>query len=124
MYLGYVNIPVGIGLAVGSIMQGKVYGNYGEKATLALKYMIEKTGASWDGSVATIEQATGVARTEAFATLQQRLNIDGVEATRLLWETYGPQYRVWIPFAVIGGVAAVALFIFGQLAKRWKDMNA
>jgi hypothetical protein len=31
---------------------------------------------------------------------------------------------VWLPFAVIGVGAIIALAIFGQLAKRWKDMNA
>jgi hypothetical protein len=45
-------------------------------------------------------------------------------ATQLLWDKYDPQYRTWIPFAAIGVVAAIALAIFGQLAKRWKDMNA
>jgi len=44
--------------------------------------------------------------------------------TRLLWDTYNPQYKVWIPFALIGVVATIALGIFGAMAKRWKDMNA
>ena len=45
-------------------------------------------------------------------------------ATKLLWEKYDPQYRVWLPFAGIGLVAIIALAIFGQMAKRWKDMDA
>ncbi len=44
--------------------------------------------------------------------------------TRLLWNEYDPQYKVWIPFAAIGVVAMIALAIFGQMAKRWADMNA
>ena len=52
------------------------------------------------------------------------LGIDGVAATRLLWDTYDPQYYVWLPFAAIGVVATIALAIYGQMAKRWKDMNA
>jgi len=44
--------------------------------------------------------------------------------TRLLWDEYFPQYKVWIPFATIGVLAAIALAIFGQMAKRWTDMNA
>ena len=43
---------------------------------------------------------------------------------RLLWETYHPQYWVWLPFAAIGVIAAVALGIFGRMARRWADMNA
>lgn len=132
LYLGYVNIPVGIGLAVGSDMAGRIYNTYGEKATLALKYLMEHTpfgkGKTWDGDVDTLEAASGISRHDAFTTLREQLGgetlMDGAEATRLLWDTYSPQYHVWIPFAVIGVVAAIALGIFGQMAKRWKDMNA
>ena len=45
-------------------------------------------------------------------------------ADNLLWDKYYPQYKVWLPFAAIGVLAAIALAIFGQMAKRWKDMNA
>ena len=128
LYLGYVNIPIGVGVGFGSWMAGHLYGACGEKATLALKYLMQHTpfgqGRTWDGTAKTLEAATGVSRTEAFAKLQEVLGVDGVEATRLLWDTYHPQYNVWIPFAAIGVVAAIALGIFGQLAKRWKDMNA
>lgn len=128
LYLGYVNIPVGVGGFVGSKLAGYVYGHYGEKATLALRYLAEKTdfgaGAGWDGRVGTLEQALGVPRTQAMARLQEVLGLDAVSATRLLWDTYDPQYYVWIPFAVIGVVALIALIIFAQMAKRWSDMNA
>jgi hypothetical protein len=127
LYLGYVNIPVGIGVAAGNWIAGYVYGHYGEKATLALKYLMTQTsfGADkvWNGSVSTLEAAAGIQRTAAFATLQEVLNIDGQQATALLWQTYHPQL-IWLPFAAIGVVAAIALAIFGQLAKRWRDMNA
>ena len=46
-----------------------------------------------------------------------------VGVTQLLWETYHPQY-IWIPFALVGALAAVGLWIFGRMAKRWADMNA
>lgn len=128
LYLGYVNIPIGVGVGIGSYIAGIVYGHYGEKATLALKYLAEKTefgaGKAWDGSVATLESTLGVSRTEAFIKLQEVLGEGPVQCTRLLWETYNPQYHVWIPFASVGVLAAIALAIYGQLAKRWKDMNA
>jgi MFS family permease len=128
LYLGYVNIPVGLGVGAGSYIAGQVYGHWGEKATLALKYLMEHSpfgqGRAWDGSAGTLEQATGIPRTQAFAKLQEVLGIDGVEATRILWETYHPQYKVWLPFAAVGVAAAIALAVFGQMAKRWKDMNA
>ena len=127
LYLGYVNIPVGVGVYFGSTIAGYVYGHYGEKAVLALKYLAEKTpfgqGGHWDGSVATLEATLGVRRTEAMAKLQEVTGLDPVAATKVLWDTYHP-HTVWIPFALIGIVAAIALWIFGRMARRWSDMNA
>jgi len=128
LYLGYVNIPVGIGGFVGSKIAGHVYGNYGEKAVLALKYIASHTpyGESrhWDGSVDTLEATLQIARPQAFTRLMELTGHDAVQATQLLWDTYQPQYAVWLPFAAIGVVAIVALAIFGRLARRWSDMNA
>ena len=128
LYLGYVNIPVGVGVYAGSKIAGHVYGHYGEKAVLALKYLAEKTpfgqGRSWNGDVATLESALGVKRTEAMAKLQEVTGLDPVSATRMLWDTNHVNAKVWIPFAVIGLLSAVALWIFGRMAKRWSDMNA
>ncbi|MBN1394939.1 MAG: MFS transporter [Pirellulales bacterium] len=127
LYLGYLNVPVGVGLFVGSQIAGWVYGNYGEKANLALRYLAEKTpfgvGKNWDGNMAMLEQTLGVSRTKAMIKLQEVTGMDAVEATQMLWNTYSPHY-IWIPFALIGVVAAIGLLIFGQLAKRWSDMNA
>ncbi len=128
LYLGYVNIPVGIGVYIGSKLAGYVYGHFGEKAVLALKYLAEHTpfgrGKGWDGQVATLESALGVSRTEAMLKLQEVTGLDAVAATQLLWETYSPHLHVWIPFAVIGLISAFALWIFGRMARRWSDMDA
>ena len=127
LYLGYVNIPVGVGVFFGSWIAGIVYGRFGEKAVLALRYLAEKTpfgaGKNWDGNVATLEAALGVKRTAAMAKLAEVTGLDPFAATQLLWETYSPQY-VWIPFAGIGVVATIGLWIFGRMAKRWGDLNA
>ena len=128
LYLGYVNIPVGIGGYVGSKMHGYLYGHFGEKAVLAQKYiaqhMPDAAAQPWDGRLSSLSTAAGVEPTQAFARLQALTGLDAPAATRLLWETYDPQYAVWIPFAVIGVLSAISLAIFGQMAKRWKDMNA
>jgi hypothetical protein len=128
LYLGYVNIPVGIGGFVGSKMAGYLYGHYGEKATLALKYLAEHTpfgqAKGWDGSINTLESTLGVPRTEAMLKLQEVTGWDAVQATQELWQLYNPQYHVWIPFACIGVGAIIALVIFSQMAKRWADMDA
>lgn len=127
LYLGYVNIPVGVGTFFGAFLAGWIYGDYGEKANLALRYLAEKTdfgaGKNWNGDMSTLETTLGVPRTEAMVKLQEVTGFNAVEATQMLWNTYSPQY-IWIPFALIGVVAAIGLLIFGQMAKRWKDMNA
>ena len=61
---------------------------------------------------------------EARALVAVEVGDSAKSATKLLWDTYHPQYKVWLPFAAIGFVAIVALAIFGNMAKRWKDMNA
>jgi len=128
LYLGYVNIPVGLGVFVGSKIAGFLYGNWGEKATLALKYLAQHTplgeGKNWDGKASTLEATLGITRPQAMLELQAVTGMDPSQATQVLWNTYHPQYYVWIPFAAIGLAAAIALAIFGQMAKKWKDMNA
>ena len=128
LYLGYVNIPVGVGVYAGSKIAGYVYGHYGEKAGLALRYLAEKSpfgaGKGWNGDVATLESVLGVKRTEAMTKLQEVTGLDPVAATKMLWDNYHPQVHVWIPFALIGVVAAVALWVFGRMARKWQDMNA
>jgi MFS family permease len=129
LYLGYVNIPVGLGGFIGSKLAGYLYGRMGEKATLSLRYLAEKTDyltqkgrPAWDGNVESLEATVGVVRKDAYATLKTHLEKDGIEVTRLLWDTYEPQ-QVWYYFAVIGVVSIVALLIFNQRAKRWGSMN-
>jgi hypothetical protein len=128
LYLGYVNIPVGVGVYIGSMVSGYVYGHYGEKAVLALKHLASLNafgvGCSWDGNVATLESTLGIRRMHAMEYLQAITGLDATAATNLLWDTYSPQVHVWIPFAVIGVSSAVALWVFGRMAKRWSDMNA
>jgi proton-dependent oligopeptide transporter, POT family len=127
LYLGYANIPAGVGIFAGSWIAGILYGRWGEKAVLALRYLAEKTpwgvAKHWNGNVATLETTLGVPRTDAMQKLQEITGMDPAAATQMLWNTYSPQ-RVWIPFLAIGVLAAVGLWIFGQRAKRWKDMNA
>ncbi|MBU0509410.1 MFS transporter [bacterium] len=128
LYLGYVNIPVGIGGFFGSKLAGHVYGHYGEKAVLAQRYLLEHTplgqGKSWNGDPDVLAGLLGVSRTEAMVKLQEATGLNAVEATNLLWNTYSPHLYVWIPFACVGVVAVVALVIFSRMAKRWSDMNA
>lgn len=127
LYLGYVNIPVGIGVGVGSTFAAYLYGNFGEKAVLALKYIAQHTpigtARNWDGNAATLESTLGIKRTEAMARLMELTGLGYTDATKMLWDTYHPHY-IWLAFAAVGIVCAISLAIFARMAKRWNDMNA
>ncbi|MCH8881304.1 MAG: MFS transporter [Planctomycetes bacterium] len=126
-YLGYANIPVGIGGAIGAKLAGYLYGHYGEKATLALRYLAERTefGAArhWDGKIASLEPTLGIDRSGAVDKLQDLLGIDASAATQLLWETYHPQYHFWIPILAVGLVSILCFAVYSHRAERWAGMN-
>lgn len=127
VYLAYINIPVGVGIFAGAKLAGLIYGNVGEKATLALRCIAERKGVEWrpffDG-VSSLEASLGISRNEAMPALEKMLGCSTQEATAYLWNAYSPNLHVWLPFAAIGVVSAIALIVFSRLAKRWKDMNA
>ncbi len=61
---------------------------------------------------------------EARALAAAEVNSAAQTATQMLWDNYHPNRKVWLPIVAIGIIATIALGIFGELAKRWKDMNA
>jgi proton-dependent oligopeptide transporter, POT family len=127
LYLGYVNIPVAIGQAAGAKLAGWQYGLTGEKATLALRYLAEKTGyvqgkGAWDGNVENLPEYVGVERAKAMETLMGVVGKDTLATNQLLWDTYHP-YQVWYWFAVAGAVSLAGLLVFTRMSRKWKDMD-
>ncbi|MBX3188764.1 MAG: MFS transporter [Labilithrix sp.] len=126
LYLGYVNIPIAIGQALGAKLAGWQYGMNGEKATLAMKYLAEKTdhhgAGAWDGDVDHLADFVGVKRTEAFDELAKVLGQDANAVTDLLWTTYKP-YHVWYWFSAVGFASLLGILTFAQVSKRWKDLD-
>ena len=127
LYLGYVNIPIAIGQALGAQVAGALYGTRGEKATLALRYLAEHTEVgmlhgAWNGDMAGLEKHLSIPRSDAVATLVRTLGQDARAVNALLWDTYRP-YQVWYPFAAIGLVSLVGMIAFGRISRRWKDLD-
>ncbi len=112
LYMGYANIPMALGWGYGSFAGGQIYERAGEKAGLALRYMSE---------VLMVKELPE--RTQAFTKLTEMLGQNSAEVTQLLWDKYDPSC-VWMPFAIAGLIAAIALFIFNYFAKNWQDVNA
>ena len=126
LYLGYVNIPIAIGPAIGAKVVGALYGSR-EKATLALRYLAERTDfgrakGSWDGDVEHLADFLGVKRTDAVKTLVDVLHSDAASVNQLLWDTYHP-YDIWYPFAAAGFLSLVGMLVFSRISKRWKDLD-
>lgn len=128
-YLGYVNIPVGVGGFIGSLLAGSLYGSFGEKAVLAQKYLCEHTDylsehqrPAWDGEVESLADTLGVTRETSFDVLTEVLGQSGQEVTDLLWTTYQP-YQIWYVFAAIGIVSTIALVFYNRAARGWGNMN-
>ena len=112
LYMGYANIPLAVGWGYGSFVGGQIYERAGEKAGLALRYMSE---------VLKVQELPD--RTQAFAHLTALLGQSPAAVTQLLWDKYDPS-QVWTPFAIAGLLAAGALLVFTQWARRWRDVNA
>jgi len=112
LYMGYASIPYAFGWGYGSFLGGKIYERIGEKANLALRYMSE---------VLQVQDLPH--RSQAFARLTEMLGQTPAQVTQLLWDKYDPSW-VWTPFALVGIVAALAMYIFIRFARRWEDVNA
>ena len=97
------------------------YGKLAEKQDHVQAALAEK---DWTKTPNQAAQLLGLNAFEARALVAAEVAGSPVTTTQLLWDQYDPQYKVWIPFAAIGVLAAIALAVFGQMAKRWADMNA
>jgi POT family proton-dependent oligopeptide transporter len=126
LYLGYVNIPVALGQALGAKLAGWQYGRNGEKAVLSLKYLAEKTdhhaAGVWDGNVDHLAEFVGVKRPAAFETLTSVLGQDANAVNALLWSTYKP-YQVWYWFSAVGFASLAGILVFSRVSRRWKDLD-
>ena len=107
LYMGYANIPQGIGWAVGSLYAGDVYERLGEKANLAIDYLSQNYGI------------TGVERSEAMNKLMEASGLSAQEATNLLWDAYDP-YTLWYRFAGIGMASAVGMLVYARWVKKYE----
>ena len=105
LYMGYANIPQGIGWAVGSIVAGDVYEAHGDKANLAMDYLSKNHNLS------------DIARPDAMNKLVELTGMNHQEVTNLLWAEYDP-YTLWYRFAGIGIASAVMMIFYGMWVKK------
>ena len=97
-HMGLLFISNLIGYPIGALLGGFMYGNYGEKSSLAQKYLLENF--SLQSSL-----------NDAFQIMSIKMNMNEIELTRFLWEEYNPTLS-FIPFLVIGMISLVGILIF------------
>ena len=113
-YMGYVNMTVGIGWSIGSVVAGEMYQESGDKVQLARRYLIEHAGMAAD-RVAEIDRA------DVMDIFQSTAHVDPWGARELLWNTYQP-YAMWLVFTLIGVGSMVLLVAYDQVT-RAADKN-
>ncbi len=105
LYMGYANLPQGIGWAIGSKVAGDVYDKMGDKANLAIDYLSKNYNV------------TEITRPEAMNKLVEITGMSHQEATNMLWGEYDP-YRLWYRFAALGLISAVAMLFYAKWVKK------
>ena len=107
LYMGYANVPQGIGWGLGSVFAGRVYDSMGDKANLAIDYLSNNHGVS------------DVARPDAMNRLVEITGQSHQQVTELLWATYKP-YELWYQFAAIGFASAALMLVYARWVKKYE----
>jgi len=107
LYMGYANIPQGIGWALGSKFAGDVYDRLGDKANLAIDYMSQNYGI------------TDVARPEAMNKLVELTGMSHQQVTDMLWTAYDP-YKLWYQFAAVGIASAIGMILYARWVRKYE----
>lgn len=103
-HMGLLFISNLIGYPLGAVLGGYMYGSFGEKSSLAQKYLLENYN---------IHSSLN----ESFSTLVTKMNINEIELTRLLWTNYNPMIA-FVPFLIIGLISVVGIIIFKSKINR------
>jgi dipeptide/tripeptide permease len=110
LYLGYSEVPNGVGWAVGSLFAGNFYENHGDKINFARQWLTTKGGM-------TEAAVKAVPKEKVMATLAEHTHTSVAEATKMLWATYNPS-AVWYWIAGVGAVSLVAMVIYNIIVTR------
>jgi dipeptide/tripeptide permease len=110
LYLGYSEVPNGIGWAVGSLFAGNFYENHGDKVNFARQWLKAHGGMS-------DEAIKAVPKEKVMETLAAHTHTSVAQATKMLWDTYNPS-AVWYWIAGVGSVSLIAMIIYNVIVTR------
>ncbi len=111
LYMGYSNIPFGVGWAAGNAVSGFLYENIANKFRLAREYMVDQLGM--DPALVLDEQ--NLPKEEVMQAMAAAMNGGAGatvrEASQVLWDMHDP-YMVWVYLGAVGVVGTVGMTIF------------
>jgi len=110
LYMGYANIPLAIGWGIGSSLGGHMYQTYGDKITLAKRYMETQLHMSPDAIAA-------IPKEKVMETLATRLNTTPRGVTELLFQMHHPEH-LWYIFGAVGIASMIGLIVYDQVITR------
>ena len=116
LYMGYVNMTVGIGWSIGSILAGEWYQHNGDKVELAKRYLVEKGGVA-PATVAALQ------KTEVLPFFENHFSTDTWGARQLLWDHFDPN-SMWLMFTVIGVIPGIAILAYDRLCRAAEANSA
>jgi len=106
MYLGFSQIPLGIGWTLEGLIAPRLYDHYANKDAFA-RELIEKRHLLDSNAIHAIKNG------EAFDKLVELTGQAPGELTKLLYSTHNVS-MVWDIMAVVGVISAVGIFLYGR----------
>ncbi|MCH2111437.1 MAG: MFS transporter [Planctomycetes bacterium] len=117
LYMGYVNMTVGIGWSILNFAGGHLYEDTADKVNLAKRHLVDALG---------MEQSAvdALQKTEVMPTLAEKLsaaaegaNYDVHAAREFLWGEYAP-YEMWNWFAAVGIFSMILMLFYDRWARK------
>ncbi|MEB3196883.1 MAG: MFS transporter [Candidatus Sericytochromatia bacterium] len=104
LFMGYGEVPSGLGWALGSIFAGNFYEHHGDKVNFARAWLQSQGGM-------TPEAVAAIPKEKVMETLAAKAQLTIPQATQMLWNLHHPQV-IWYWIAGVGGVSLVAMVIY------------
>jgi len=114
LFMGYGEVPSGLGWALGSVFAGNFYEHNGDKVNFAKRWLAEQGGMS-------PEAIQAIPKEKVMETMAAKANLTLPQATDMLWNLHQPQ-QIWYWIAGVGLVSLAAMVLYtwviGALDRR------
>lgn len=104
LFMGYGEVPSGLGWAAGSLFAGNFYEHHGDKVNFARAWLETQGGM-------TAEAVKAIPKEKVMETLASKMNLTMPQATEALWNLHSPQ-QIWFYIAGVGVVSLIAMIAY------------